>query len=46
MSDTITTLKKKGDSSVKQTPKGFVEITQEQYDELNKQDNQNNEEKE
>jgi len=30
----------------KETPKGFVEITKEQYDELNKQDNQNNEEKE
>jgi len=28
----------------KETPKGFVEITKEQYDELNKQDNQNNEE--
>ena len=30
----------------KETPKGFVEITKEQYEELNKQDNQNNEEKE
>ena len=28
----------------KKIPDGFVEITQEQYEELNKQDNQNNEE--
>ena len=30
----------------KETPKNFVEITKEQYEEMNKQDNQNNEEKE